>query len=120
MLHALATDEDSRLAMWEGFVARALAAELGVAAVELHTGCYANAATEAERHEKLVELARAGDVDKKEKPTESLSPKPAGKPKTPPPTKEPTASSAAWPRSRASRASRAARGAPSATSTPSP
>ena len=36
------------------------AAELGVAAVELHTGCYANAATEAERHEKLVELARAG------------------------------------------------------------
>jgi len=36
------------------------AAELGVAAVELHTGCYANAPTEEQRHEKLVELARAG------------------------------------------------------------
>jgi pyridoxine 5-phosphate synthase len=36
------------------------AAELGVAAVELHTGCYANASTEEERHAKLVELARAG------------------------------------------------------------
>jgi pyridoxine 5-phosphate synthase len=36
------------------------AVELGVEAVELHTGCYANAATEADRHEKLVELARAG------------------------------------------------------------
>jgi pyridoxine 5-phosphate synthase len=36
------------------------AVELGVEAVELHTGCYANAAAEAERHEKLVELARAG------------------------------------------------------------
>ena len=36
------------------------AVELGVEAVELHTGCYANAATEPERHEKLVELARAG------------------------------------------------------------
>ena len=36
------------------------AVELGVEAVELHTGCYANATAEAERHEKLVELARAG------------------------------------------------------------
>ncbi len=36
------------------------AVELGVEAVELHTGCYANAVTEPERHEKLVELARAG------------------------------------------------------------
>ena len=36
------------------------AVELGVEAIELHTGCYANAATEAERHDALVELARAG------------------------------------------------------------
>jgi pyridoxine 5-phosphate synthase len=33
--------------------------ELGAAAVELHTGCYANAATDAERHDQLVKLARA-------------------------------------------------------------
>lgn len=38
------------------------AVELGVEAVELHTGCYANATTDAERHEKLVELARAGGM----------------------------------------------------------
>ena len=38
------------------------AAELGVAAIELHTGCYANATGEAERHERLVELARAGGL----------------------------------------------------------
>lgn len=38
------------------------AAELGVAAIELHTGCYANTTTEAERHERLVELARAGGL----------------------------------------------------------
>ena len=33
--------------------------DLGVAAAELHTGCYANAATEAERHNELVKLSRA-------------------------------------------------------------
>ena len=43
------------------------AVELGVDAVELHTGCYANAATEAERHEKLVELARAGAMARQAK-----------------------------------------------------
>ncbi len=37
-----------------------LAIDLGVAAVELHTGCYANAASEGERDERLVELARGG------------------------------------------------------------
>jgi pyridoxine 5-phosphate synthase len=36
------------------------AVDLGVAAVELHTGEYANAATEAARHDELVRLARAG------------------------------------------------------------
>jgi len=35
------------------------AAELGVAAVELHTGCYANATDDAIRHDRLCELARA-------------------------------------------------------------
>jgi pyridoxine 5-phosphate synthase len=34
--------------------------ELGAVAAELHTGCYANAAREADRHEELVKLARAG------------------------------------------------------------
>jgi pyridoxine 5-phosphate synthase len=34
--------------------------ELGAAAVELHTGCYANAASDAARHDELVKLARAG------------------------------------------------------------
>jgi pyridoxine 5-phosphate synthase len=43
------------------------AVELGVEAVELHTGCYANAAAEAERHEKLVELARAGAMARQAK-----------------------------------------------------
>ena len=38
------------------------AVDLGVAAVELHTGCYANAATDAARHEQLVELTRAGSM----------------------------------------------------------
>jgi pyridoxine 5-phosphate synthase len=38
------------------------AVELGVQAVELHTGCYANAATDAERHDKLVELSRAAGM----------------------------------------------------------
>ncbi|NQW47544.1 MAG: pyridoxine 5'-phosphate synthase [Planctomycetes bacterium] len=37
-----------------------VAIELGVAAVELHTGNYANATTDAQRHDQLVELARAG------------------------------------------------------------
>jgi pyridoxine 5-phosphate synthase len=37
-----------------------LAIDLGVAAVELHTGCYANAASDSEREERLVELARGG------------------------------------------------------------
>lgn len=36
------------------------AAELGVAAVELHTGCYANATSDAARHDRLCDLARAG------------------------------------------------------------
>jgi pyridoxine 5-phosphate synthase len=36
------------------------AVELAVAAVELHTGCYANATREADRHDELVKLARAG------------------------------------------------------------
>jgi pyridoxine 5-phosphate synthase len=34
--------------------------ELGAAAAELHTGCYANATTDASRHDELVKLARAG------------------------------------------------------------
>ena len=34
------------------------AVDLGVAAVELHTGAYANAATDKARHDELVELAR--------------------------------------------------------------
>jgi pyridoxine 5-phosphate synthase len=36
------------------------AVELGVEAVELHTGRYADAGTDAARHEQLVALARAG------------------------------------------------------------
>jgi pyridoxine 5-phosphate synthase len=36
------------------------AVDLGVAAVELHTGEYANAASEAARHAELVRLARGG------------------------------------------------------------
>lgn len=39
-----------------------VAADLGVAAVELHTGEYANAADEAARHDQLVRLARAATV----------------------------------------------------------
>jgi pyridoxine 5-phosphate synthase len=38
------------------------AIDLGVSAVELHTGCYANAVTDAERQTHLVELARAGEM----------------------------------------------------------
>ncbi len=34
--------------------------DLGAAAVELHTGCYANATADATRHDELVKLARAG------------------------------------------------------------
>jgi pyridoxine 5-phosphate synthase len=34
--------------------------ESGARAAELHTGCYANADTDAARHDRLVELARAG------------------------------------------------------------
>ncbi|NBW85642.1 MAG: pyridoxine 5'-phosphate synthase [Planctomycetia bacterium] len=34
--------------------------ESGARAAELHTGCYANAVTDVERHDRLVELARAG------------------------------------------------------------
>ncbi len=37
-----------------------LAIDLGVTAVELHTGCYANAIRDPEREERLVELARGG------------------------------------------------------------
>jgi len=35
------------------------AVDLGVEAVELHTGCYANSTSDRERHEQLVELSRA-------------------------------------------------------------
>jgi pyridoxine 5-phosphate synthase len=35
------------------------AVDLGAAAVELHTGSYANAATDASRHDRLVELSHA-------------------------------------------------------------
>ena len=38
------------------------AVDLGVQAVELHTGVYANAATDAERHTALVDLSRAGGM----------------------------------------------------------
>jgi len=41
------------------------AIDLGVAAVELHTGNYANATTDAQRHDHLVELARAGATIRK-------------------------------------------------------
>jgi pyridoxine 5-phosphate synthase len=34
--------------------------DLGAAAAELHTGCYANATTDGDRHDELVKLARAG------------------------------------------------------------
>ena len=34
--------------------------DLGAAAAELHTGCYANATTDSDRHDELVKLARAG------------------------------------------------------------
>lgn len=39
-----------------------LSADLGVEAVELHTGCYANAVSPAEQKERLAELVTAGDV----------------------------------------------------------
>lgn len=39
-----------------------LSADLGVEAVELHTGCYANAATPAEQKDRLAELVTAGGV----------------------------------------------------------
>ncbi|MFM7185947.1 MAG: pyridoxine 5'-phosphate synthase [Planctomycetota bacterium] len=38
------------------------AVDLGVAAVELHTGCYANATVDGDRHAELVKLARAGGM----------------------------------------------------------
>jgi pyridoxine 5-phosphate synthase len=38
------------------------AIDLGVQAVELHTGVYANATTDAERHTALVDLSRAGGM----------------------------------------------------------
>jgi pyridoxine 5-phosphate synthase len=34
--------------------------DLGAAAVELHTGCYANATSDGGRHDELVKLARSG------------------------------------------------------------
>jgi pyridoxine 5-phosphate synthase len=34
--------------------------DLGATAAELHTGCYANATTDGDRHDELVKLARAG------------------------------------------------------------
>jgi pyridoxine 5-phosphate synthase len=34
--------------------------DLGAMAAELHTGCYANATRESERHDELVKLSRAG------------------------------------------------------------
>ena len=39
-----------------------MAVELGAAAVELHTGCYANATTDETLQAELVELARAGTM----------------------------------------------------------
>jgi len=39
-----------------------VAAQLGVAAVELHTGCYANATTDGDRQSRLVELAQACEL----------------------------------------------------------
>jgi pyridoxine 5-phosphate synthase len=36
-----------------------VAAALGVDAVELHTGCYANASNESDRQQKLIELSHA-------------------------------------------------------------
>jgi pyridoxine 5-phosphate synthase len=42
-----------------------VAADLAVAAAELHTGCYANADTERARQDRLVELARAGGMVRK-------------------------------------------------------
>jgi pyridoxine 5-phosphate synthase len=41
------------------------AADLGAEAAELHTGCYANADSEAGRESRLVELARAGGMVRK-------------------------------------------------------
>ena len=38
------------------------AVDLAADAVELHTGCYANEATERGRHDRLVELSRAGGM----------------------------------------------------------
>jgi len=38
------------------------AAELGVEAVELHTGCYANATSAAEQRLRLTDLARGGEL----------------------------------------------------------
>ena len=40
----------------------AAAAELGVEAVELHTGCYANATSAAEQGIRLTDLARGGEL----------------------------------------------------------
>jgi len=40
----------------------AAAAELGVEAVELHTGCYANATSAAEQRMRLTDLARGGEL----------------------------------------------------------
>ena len=40
----------------------AAAAELGVEAVELHTGCYANATSAAEQRLRLTDLARGGEL----------------------------------------------------------
>jgi len=45
------------------------AVDLGVAAAELHTGEYANAATEAARHEELVRLARGAAMVRQAKLT---------------------------------------------------
>jgi pyridoxine 5-phosphate synthase len=45
------------------------AVDLGVAAVELHTGSYANATTAADRQARLVELSRAGDMIRRAKLT---------------------------------------------------
>ncbi len=43
------------------------AADIGVAAVELHTGEYANAASESARHDELVRLARAAKLGREAK-----------------------------------------------------
>jgi len=70
--HRAATAEAVRRLAGEGIVVSLFldpaprqieaAVELGVRAVELHTGCYANAADDAARDHELVALSRAGEM----------------------------------------------------------